>query len=1200
MKANPATQNKTFAYYSPLSTFTNDWILDSGASAHLCTDASLLEDLHVLKKPITIHTASSGNDLTATKAGTLRFTNSNYNIVTIEDVLIVPGLTSNLISQGLLMEKGLSFFSSGNSTKATNHEGDVIFDTKGQNKLQILKMMKPESAHYSSTNRQVSLNQWHNRFGHSSPTILAAGIKAGAFADLPRTAILNWKVPDCPPCLLGKATRKPMPKGTPNKSTAPLDKIHLDLTGKSKVTSQGNSNYVMFITDDYSKMRFAIFLSRKSGATEKLTHWCRMAERHTNRKVKTIQCDQGSEFTNSILRNWCTTNGIRLQFSNVATPQENGLAEVTNRIIFSQVRAILVHTRLPKYYWTEIVASTVYLRNRTPTQTLNYHTPYEFWFNQKPAVSHLRPIGTSGYVYARNETGKLGARSELLRLVGYDPEINGYRMADLEGIIVSRDVTFTTEASQTLLDFVEIPEPTFIFPPDDAASDATESDLDEQDIDQDPANYQVEFEGPLPPPRLPSIEPDTQLDQSDHESDFPTDPEDSDYLPSDSDYHSLVDDNDNNEHYATLAQDSTPSHSVLIPLSLQEAISSPEESHWSKARELELESLHNHGTFTVEDLPLDRKAIGCKWVFDLKYNKSNCIEKFKARLVAKGYSQVDGVDYFETYAPVAHLLSVRTLVAISALHDSTIYQMDVVTAFLNGNLDERIYMKAIPGIPLPPGKALLLHRSLYGLKQAARQWYIMVSTSLKEFGFIECPGDHCLFRLEDKGGVIFLVLYVDDLLIATRNKPMLKAFEKFICSKYKMKLLGIAEQCLGIRIDRTADGYHLGQERYSSNIIQRFDMAHARPMKTPMDPNFETFTIETDREVSKAPFHYRSAIGSLTYLASSTRPDIATAVNILAQFQEQPAQRHFDAVKNVLRYLLGSKDLGIHYLRKGNSDPEGYCDSNWKSPKSRSGLILRLADGPILWKSSRQDIVAQSSCEAEYVALSPACKAILWTRQIWAFMTDNIQLGATILYGDNQAAIALAKLETAPSRTRHIALRFHLVREHISSGEIDLRYISTDLNLADCLTKPLNGNAIASTNSRMNILPCPKVSDSRGGNEKPENISHRSVSANLSEAIAFPAEASARTISARSISARTISPRSMSGIGPLTIPGNKPTDQARNYEAFHPLMVYHPKPPAPVFLQRFLQEIYPKGLFLPLKRLSMPSEKHYQCLAEKT
>jgi hypothetical protein len=267
------------------------------------------------------------------------------------------------------------------------------------------------------------------------------------------------------------------------------------------------------------------------------------------------------------------------------------------------------------------------------------------------------------------------------------------------------------------------------------------------------------------------------------------------------------------------------------------------------------------------------------------------------------------------------------LIAHASLHNMNLFQMDVVTAFLNGNLDETIYMRGIPGSPLEAGTALKLHKALYGLKQAARQWYLMVSTALKEFGFISCDGDNCLFRMDDEDGDVLLALYVDDILIATNNNELLSRFENFICARFQMKLLGEAKQCLGLSITRNAQGYSICQELYTKGLVTRFGLDNGRTSKTPMDPGFEKTRLPTDTALTKPPFHYRSAIGCLTYLATASRPDIATAVNILAQFQEGPAKRHFEAIRLLMRYLRGTMSVKINYSSSGNRSPAIYSDS---------------------------------------------------------------------------------------------------------------------------------------------------------------------------------------------------------------------------------------------------------------------------------
>ena len=453
-------------------------------------------------------------------------------------------------------------------------------------------------------------------------------------------------------------------------------------------------------------------------------------------------------------------------------------------------------------------------------------------------------------------------------------------------------------------------------------------------------------------------------------------------------------------------------------------------------------------------LPKARKSVGCKWVFKLKLKADGSVDRHKARLVAKGYSQQQGLDFTETFAPVAKFASIRAALAIAALEDIEIHQMDVETAFLNGNLEEEIYMDQPEGFIKPGTENLVckLKKSLYGLKQASRAWNSVIDKFLKEIGASKCAGDHCIYALEHGASRMIIILYVDDLILATNSQELLSSTKQALSNKFSMKDLGEVHYFLGIQVIRNQKdtAIWLTQRSYIEQILKQYNLDQSKAVATPsqvgdkLSKLQEPQTQTEHEELSAIP--YGNAVGSLIYAMLGTRPDIAAAVGVCSKFMANPGLQHWKAVKRILRYLQGTLDLGLKLGgRNANPSLKGYSDSDWGGSlddrKSTTGFVFDFS-GPISWQSKRQPTVALSSTEAEYMALTQAAKEALWLQGLLSEFGIKKTRPTTILE-DNQGCIALAKNPTSHARTKHIDIRHHFIRETLEAGQIKLDYCPT-------------------------------------------------------------------------------------------------------------------------------------------------------------
>jgi hypothetical protein len=472
----------------------------------------------------------------------------------------------------------------------------------------------------------------------------------------------------------------------------------------------------------------------------------------------------------------------------------------------------------------------------------------------------------------------------------------------------------------------------------------------------------------------------------------------------------------------------------------------------------ELTSIEENGTWRLCELPNGHRPIGLKWVFKLKRNPSGEIVKHKARLVAKGYVQRKGKDFEEAFAPVARLESVRLLIAMAAQYAWKIHQMDVKSAFLNGDLTEEVYVSQPPGYEVDgqASKVYKLKKALYGLRQAPRAWNSKLDKTLSDLAFERCPSEAGLYRKKVKDSILIVGVYVDDLVITGADNKEIDDFKKQMKSKFSMTDLGLLSYYLGIEVKQSEDGITLCQSGYATRILERMGMRNCNSVHIPMEPRLKLSKDSQSDTVD--PTEYRSVVGSLRYLLH-TRPDLNYAVGYVSRFMEKPTKEHMMAIKQILRYVKGTINLGCNY-RRLSSKPSllGYSDSDHAGDiddrKSTTGVLYYFGHCPISWVSQKQKIVAQSSCEAEYVAAACAASQGVWLARLVEELLGSGSVKFTIRI-DNQSAISLCKNPVFHDRTKHIDVRYHFARSCVEQGKLEVEHVRTNEQHADILTKAL-------------------------------------------------------------------------------------------------------------------------------------------------
>jgi len=508
----------------------------------------------------------------------------------------------------------------------------------------------------------------------------------------------------------------------------------------------------------------------------------------------------------------------------------------------------------------------------------------------------------------------------------------------------------------------------------------------------------------------------------------------------------------------------------------REMLQQKDRQQFIDAEGVEIENMAKHGVLKFVEAPKNVRLVKSKFTYKRKRDKHGMIVKYKARLVAKGFTQIFGVDFSETFAPVATATAFRILMVIAMLYNLEVTAGDIEGAFLNGELEEDIYMAPPDGYQDPTGKRRVfkLLKSIYGLKQSANCWFKLLRSVMCELGYVPLDASDCFWLLYNGPDMISLVvIHVDDWVHAFSNKFLDDRLVKEFTERWGVSDVGPVKFHLGMSVDYVRGRrVRISQRPYFEKLLKRFNFVNARPISTPMDPNVKLTTADCPAEPNEDDKRlYAEMYGSILYAAVTTRPDLAKAMTTLGKFMQNPGPSHMQALKRILRYIAGTLDYGLEYVNEPWLHPAfdypipahvllGFADSDWAGELdkffSTSGACTFLAGGPIAWRAVFQRIQAQSTAEAEYIAMGDESKDIMYIRNILEALGFYHQLGPTRLLVDSTAAIAIASKPGLNSKTKHIALRYHFIRQLIADGVIAVEKISTLDNVADILTKAVD------------------------------------------------------------------------------------------------------------------------------------------------
>ena len=1083
-------------------------LYDSGASRHMSPFLHRFTNLRTIPpRPIT---AANNRVFYATGLGDLKIdvpNGSSSTRIVLKDALYAPDMGMTVVSVGKIASAGCTVSFEGKKCRIKNKEGRTIGRISASANG-LYRVDHPITA--AAAQEQVDLLTVHRRLGHISVDSIRTLVRANAVTGL---QIIDPSSPiSCDSCAHAKATRKTIRKesATP-RAEAFGDEVHTDVWGPAPVSTLGGRKYYVTFTDDSTRYTRLEILRSKDETFQAYKTFAAWAKTQHGVQIKRLRSDRGGEYTGGDFTNFLKSQGTERRLTTHDTPQHNGVAESLNRRLLERVRAVLHHSGLPKSLWGEAVLFIVWLKNRVITRALGTVTPFEALNGSKPDLSGVPEWGQPVWVHV-DSGSKLGGRAAEARWVGFDGDsTHAHRIywQDRNRVSVERNIHFTpssitvrtplpfssdaaasttrpTKTQQQTASTTQSPssQPSTISAPSQpqatpvtTATPSTSSipiqappappvatDSGEEEMPEDEEDQVEQQLAPPVPQRATRVAQPAAVTQGTRKSMRQTKP--SQKLR---DMQAAVRAEDE-EEFAFYIQLNTLIASATQdtdsdPKTLGEAQARSDWPLWKVAMDKEMDTLEKAKTWSTVPRPSNTNIVGSKWVFRIKRKADGSIDKYKARLVARGFTQIYGVDYFDTYSPVAKMASFRAILAIAARQDWEVESFDFNGAYLNGTLGEKeeIYMQEPPGYETQGERSVKrLLKSLYGLKQAGRKWYEALTGALADLGLRASTADPGVFLAQVESHSLILAIHVDDCILTGSSPDLIADYKRKFNARYTLTDLGPVHWFLGIKItrNRSARTLSLSQRSYIDTILTWFQLSDAKPYCTLMAPGaiYSTDNCPSDAteatRMRKVP--YREAVGSLMYASVATRPDISHAVSTLSRFLNNPGPIHWEAVKRVFRYLAGTRDLALTYGGERH-DLLGYTDADGTSEEHRhaiSGYAFLFDGGAISWLSRKQEIVTLSTAEAEYVAATHAAKEAIWLRRLLSELLSPLTSPTTI-HCDNQAAIKLAHDDNYHARTKHIDIRYHFIRQVIADDTIKLIFCPTDDMVADCLTKAL-------------------------------------------------------------------------------------------------------------------------------------------------
>ena len=944
--------------------------------------------------------------------------------LTIEDVLLVPSIRKNLISIGKLAQDGYKITFLGNNlclekdgfSMQVNKDNDLYrLNVEDRHFLTPLASGEATAVPLQSVgakdrskgkNDAVSLKGMHEVLAHINKKSVQR------FLELQKIPFED-DLDKCEHCILAKQTRVSDHSRPKESKASKPGTVVADLCSPS-IKSIGNHRHFLLITDEFSKFRKVFFLRTKDEAVKYISHYLKWFRNSMGYDVKRFHSDSGSEFKNQKLARLLNDIGAEQTFSSHYRPAQNGQSERGIRTIENLVRAVLISSGLEskKYLWAECVNYCTEVLNITMVNEDTQSTPYEIFYKKKIQLTKLHAFGTKCFVHVqKKKLSKFEKRSLPAILVGYANHALGFRVfiPKTKTIVQSKDVTFLRKPVKA----AKAETPT------DAENDISETqeESDASSVENDESEETEADQSPF--------SAEAYIQQKCRSPFSESDDEDIGNPPGQRD-----------------------------PSSYSEAMRSPDKKFWQAAIDDELESMKSMNAWRIADLPKGKRALDSRWIFRLKVDPMQKTQRYKARLCLRGFRQIEGVDFSadKIFSPVARHEAVRTILSIAAEEGLYLHQFDVKTAFLHAELTDEIYMKPPEGSNYDRNKVLRLLRSIYGLKQSPYNFNKKLTKIIKDRGLIQSHTDPCLFYRNGKERLMILI-YVDDAICAGATKGLVLKFIESLRKDLELTSKPLS-YFLGMQIEMNQAGdVHLHQTKYVEQVLARFNMTDCKPASTPCDASIYSIKSEDRCDQQK----YRALIGSIMYLATGSRIDIAFITAYLCRYLDKCTPEHLAIGMRVLRYLKLNPSLGITYKRNSTEKTLVFSDADHASDpedrKSTTGSLIMRQSGPVIWHSTKQSNISISSCESEFYGAAETMKAAMWMTKLLTEL--GIQEKLTIQM-DNQSAIAIIKQPQHYRRTKHIEIRYMFVKQGYAEGKFELTYVETLKQRADWLTKPLN------------------------------------------------------------------------------------------------------------------------------------------------
>lgn len=1095
------------------------WIMDSGATDHV----SHLSPTHNKNKaPHDFVGLPNGETAAIENIGSVQLSSD----LSLDGVLHVPKFHVNLISVSRLTQTLnciVIFYPDFCVVQDVDTRRTIGLGKHFNGLYYLTPTQNPRLVHHIA----CTSNLWHQRLGHPSAAPLHN--LSQCFPEI----VFNSKHV-CEICPLAKQTRLSFASSS-IKTVAPFDLIHCDIWGPHKTHTHYGARYFLTIVDDFTRFTWVHLMSFKSQTQNLLKSFFSWVKTQFHQDIKILRADNGGEFTSmrsfldergTIFQHTCAhtpqQNGVverkhrhllnvarALRFQANLPLQFWGESVQTACYLINRLPTPLLslkspyellHKTPPIYSNLRVFGCLCYATNLTPNNKFDYRA--------RRCVFIGYPLGQKGYrVY--DLEGKVFFTSRDVTFHEHVFPLNKLppeNQDDNNPVLPLPDNTIHPigpNPTPTLLKQPIEPTPTtphspnIVGEPPETISLPIETPptqpitsplkvyhrrLVTTDTPSSSATPTTTTQPPLattslldqPHTNLPDLRRSSRPSRPpSHLRDFQTyhaavlEPDVSSFPPSGTRYplQRYVSYSGLSDNYRSFVHNISR---LVEPATYEQARHDP---NWVAAMSSEIQALEDNKTWSMVPLPLGQRPIGCKWVFKIKYHADGTIERHKARLVAKGFTQREGIDYKDTFAPVAKLIIVRCLLAVAAVRHWPLHQMDVQNAFLHGELVEEVYMVPPPGYRRQGENVVCrLHKSLYGLKQASRSWFRRFSGAIQEIGFQQSKADYSLFTQVCGDSITVVLLYVDDMVITGNNETAISDLKKFLNSCFKIKDLGPLKYFLGIEVARSKAGITICQRKYTLDILEEAGLLGAKPATVPMEPDL--VLMERGSEALKDPTRYRRLVGKLIYLTIS-RPEITYSVNTLSQFMQEPKIHHLKATHRLLQYLKAAPGQGLLFSSNGPLHLAGYCDADWArcpiTRRSITGYCIFLGKSLVSWKSKKQATISRSSAEAEYRSMAAATCELSWLRYLLKDLHVTHPEPAR-LFCDNQAALHIAANPVYHERTKHIELDCHTVRERIQRGEIKTAYVQSGNQIADIFTKPLRSPAFHTHLSKLSVI----------------------------------------------------------------------------------------------------------------------------------